>query len=226
MKKPRKNNDNKFICEECGKTYIRFCNLSRHIGLDHNQDQYYEKFLKEENEDICPICGKNNPYLERWDRGYKKTCSKKCANILRKQLGEKTNLIKYGVKNVQQYKDVYEKQQKHAKYSKNFKNTNIKYRASYELDFLENFYDKFPDIQNGPTVKYKFNRKERIYFPDFYIPSLNLIIEIKNSYLAKHDKSKINAKKKATISNGLNYIMITNKRYNRFNKLAKNLCCF
>lgn len=34
------------------------------------------------------------------------------------------------------------------------------------------------------------------------------------------------AKKKATISNGLNYIMITNKRYNRFNKLIKSLRCF
>ncbi len=268
MKIPKKNQDNKFICEECGSEYDRFCDLSRHIGIMHNHKEYYDKYLKEENEDICPICKNKNTYLNRWDRGYKKTCSKRCANILRKKSGEKTNLEKYGVKAPAQVKHIRKKTNETMikKYGNNcpmqnphiqqkikennvkklgveypfqsdaiqqkvinkfsqyrrFKNTNVYYNTSYELDFLEKYYDKFLDIQRGPTIKYKYKRKQTYYLPDFFIPSLNLIIEIKNSYLAKRDKTKILAKKKATINNGFNYIMITNKRYNRFNKL----CCF
>lgn len=376
MKNLRKNNYNNFICEECGKLYIKLDGLSKHVGLYHNKKEYYDKYLKEEHEDICPICGNKNPYLNRWDRGYNKTCSKNCANILRKQLEESTKLKKYGNKkynnsekrnitmikkygnkcpiqnkeiqkkikqdnikkygveyvwqskeiqeksaktrkekygaeyslqseelikkiketNTQKYgceypsqnfdvkekikqttkehtgydynfqnkklmissmmkkygvenimqlkkckekrkitmnelygvnyplqnKNIFEKNLKNHLKIKYFKNSNIYYQGLYELDFLEKYYKKYPDIQNGPTIKYKFNRRNRIYFPDFYIPSLNLIVEIKNSYLAKRDKTKILAKKKATITNGYNFIMITNKRYNKFNKLIKS----
>ena len=219
MKDPIKNSKNLFICENCERTFKRFCDLSRHVHVKHNPDEYYHKHLKTENEDVCPICGNANPYLNRWDRGYKKTCCKTCANILRQQKIEKTNIEKYGVKNVQQYKEIFDKQQKTAKCSIQFKDTKIHYRASYELDFLEKYYHIYKDIQNAPLIKYKFKDKHKIYFPDFFIPSLNLIVEIKNSYLSKRFKTQLVAKKKATISNGFNYIMITNKRYNKFNKL-------
>jgi hypothetical protein len=261
MKTPIKNQNDEFVCEECNAHYDRFCELSRHIGLKHNKQDYYNKYLKEEKEDICPICGNKNSYLNRWDRGYKKTCSYKCANILRKQLEETTKLKKYGNKkynnSTQRNKTMIKKygnkcpmqnpnihkkikennikkigveypfqsdkiQQKvinkFSQYRK-FKDTTIYYNTSYELDFLENYFHVFPDIQRGKSIKYTYKRKLTYYLPDFYIPSLNLIVEIKNSYLAKRDKNKIIAKKKATISNGFNYIMITNKRYNKFNKL-------
>jgi hypothetical protein len=220
MKSQDKSKNTLFVCKECGKSYDRFCELSKHIGLHHNKRDYYDKYLKKEGEGICPICKNETLYLDRWDRGYNKTCSKNCANKLRMQQLEKTCIKKYGVKNAQQDKNIFEKQQHHSYYSKKYKNTNVYYRALYELDFLEKYFNTYSDIQNGPTIKYKFNRKSKIYFPDFYIPSLNLIIECKNSYLAKKDKNIIAAKKKATITNGFNYIMITNKRYNRFEKLV------
>jgi len=219
MKLPIKNQNGLYVCEACKQTYIRLCSLSRHIGLEHNKDDYYENYLKEENEEFCLICGNLKLDEPRWDRGYKRTCSQKCEKIFRVQQIEKTCIEKYGVKNVQQNKEVFEKQQKTAKCSFQFKNTNIHYRASYELDFLEKYYNMFSDIQNAPFIKYKFKNKNKIYFPDFFIPSLNLIVEIKNSYLAKRFKTQLVAKKKATITNGFNYIMITNKHYNKFNKL-------
>lgn len=96
------------------------------------------------------------------------------------------------------------------------KNTNIWYQGSYELDFLEKYYDKYPDIQKGPSIKYEFNNKIKIYHPDFYIPSLNLIIEIKSSFWYKVHNLSIIEKEKATVANGFNYIIIINKDYSIF----------
>jgi hypothetical protein len=374
MKSPRKNQNNKFICEECDRAFIKLDGLSKHISLVHcTKQEYYDKYLKDENEDICPVCGNKNPYLNRWDRGYKKTCSIKCENILRRvsikkscfkiygdenynnsekrnetnikkfgnkcpiqnieikekskqtclkkfgvenpfqsseiqrrgrktkkekygdefyidrEKSKKTCLEKYGVEHPSQNDEIFQKikrstkettgyecnfqnrklmndsmmkkygvknvmqteltQNNHKKtmlkkygveYSmqnieiftkafktrislKQFKDTDIWYQGSYELDFLEKYYEKFPEIRRAPSIHYRFNKKEKVYHPDFYIPSLNLIIEIKNSYLVKHFRYLCNLKKKATIANGFNFIMIVNKKYNKFNKLYSKL---
>lgn len=129
-----------------------------------------------------------------------------------------TCLLKYGVENPSQYEEIFNKQQKSRWEIKKYKDTNVNYQGSYELDFLQKYYDIFENITRAPSIKYKLNNKNKIYFPDFYIPSLNLIIEIKNKNLAIKDHLKIEEKKKATISNGFNYIMIVEKNYNEFIK--------
>jgi hypothetical protein len=144
-------------------------------------------------------------------------CSFQCKET--KEKGKQTCLKNYGVEHPNQNKEIFEKAQKNAFKIKYFRNTNIYYRGSYEFDFLEKYYNKYPDIQNAQSIKYKFNENQHYYFPDFYIPSLNLIIECKNSYLVKRDKLQIKAKKKATIINDFKYIMIINKNYNDFNKM-------
>jgi hypothetical protein len=121
----------------------------------------------------------------------------------------------YGVEFNMQNKEIFEKNQKSGFKTKKFQDTNINYRGTFELDFLEKYFDKYSDIQNGPTIKYIFQEKIKIYFPDFYIPSLNLVVECKNSYLARIDKDKIKAKEKATIANGFNYILIIDKDYSK-----------
>ena len=135
-----------------------------------------------------------------------------------------TLLKKYGVEHVSQLDSVKKKKARVNYFSTStkstkFRNTDIWYQGSYELDFLEKYYNKFPNITKAPTIKYLFEEENKIYFPDFYIPSLNLIIEIKNSYLLKKDKEKIKAKEKATISKGFNYIIIVNKNYKNLNKI-------
>jgi very-short-patch-repair endonuclease len=70
-----------------------------------------------------------------------------------------------------------------------------------------NNYDKL-DIRRAPSINYKFNDKIKVYHPDFYIPSLNLIVEIKSSYFYKKYEEKIKSKEKGVISNGFNYIII------------------
>jgi hypothetical protein len=128
---------------------------------------------------------------------------------------KQTCLDKYDCENPSQYKEFQDKKIKNSigKFS------TIKYQGSYELDFLKKYLKKFPDIIRASSIKYKFKEKNRVYHPDFYIPSLNLIIEIKNSYLYKRDKEIIHAKEKATISNGFEYILIIDKDYSLFESI-------
>ena len=135
------------------------------------------------------------------------------SNIVREKC-KQTCLERYNVEYCQQNKEIHEKGQRTRFELKQFRDTDIWCQGSYELDFLEKYYST--EIQRGPSIEYKYEDKNKIYFPDFYIPSLNLIIEIKNSYLAKKDKEIITAKEKATIANGFNYIIIIEKDYKDF----------
>ena len=302
MKKIVKNSDGKFICEDCGQSYGRLCDLSRHINAKHdNIENYYNRWIFEKDDNACKICTNTTVFISL-SKGFKNTCSKECGDIYswemtkksniekygqccilhRKDIHEKsrvtmkakyggeyssqskilmdkmkstmkdkygveyaaqnqsilakqqytrkqkykngvyneekfrqTNMERYGVEYPQQNKEIFKKSQKTLFNVINYKNLDISYQASYELDFLEKFYDKI-DIENGPSIPYLFEGNNKVYHSDFYIPSLNLVIEIKNSYLFKKDIKKIKEKEKATISNGFNYIIIIDKNYNEF----------
>ena len=112
-----------------------------------------------------------------------------------------------------QDKNLFEKNQKSCFKIKQFRNSNIWYQGTYELDFLEKYYNLFRDIQRGPSIKYVYNGGNKVYHPDFYIPSLNLIIEIKGSYFLKRDKKMILEKEKAVLNSGYKYIIIIDKNY-------------
>ena len=89
------------------------------------------------------------------------------------------------------------------------------YQGKLELDFLENFYDKIHIIR-GTGIKYIFENNEHMYFPDFFIPSLNLIIEIKSSYWYNKHFDLNKAKKDACLTQKYNYILILDKNYFEF----------
>lgn len=106
-----------------------------------------------------------------------------------------------------------------------FGNTEFPYTGSYEEHFVQ-FMDKELNwdpndlIMPAPVnIPYTFEGKDRIYIPDAYIPSLNLIIEIKasdNQHYRKRDLPK-ELEKDKTVSNTLyNYLKIFDKNYNDF----------
>ena len=130
---------------------------------------------------------------------------------------------KYGVDNPMQNEEIFFKAQLTGFKAKKFKNTDIYYRGSYELDFLEKYYDYYNDIKNGPPVKYVYKGKSKIYFPDFYIPSLNLIIEIKSSYYYNKYRNICDAKKHACISMNYKYMLIIDKNYKFFDLGQPNI---
>jgi len=54
-------------------------------------------------------------------------------------------------------------------------------------------------------IFYRFQNKERRYFPDFYIKSTNTIIEVKSKWTFELHKEKNLAKQKACITKGFNF---------------------
>ena len=128
-----------------------------------------------------------------------------------------------GVKNPTQNIRILEKSQKTAFKLKQFRNTDLWYRGSYELDFLEKFYDKYPTISRGPSIKYSLNGKNKIYHSDFYIPPLNLIIEIKSTWILNLYKEQITNKEKSMMNSRFRYLMILDKNYSNFFELIKSI---
>ena len=97
--------------------------------------------------------------------------------------------------------------------------THLFYQGSFELDFLEKYYDKFK-IERGPTIEYEFEDSNKQYFSDFYLPELNLIVEIKSTYTFELSKEKNIEKQKKSISLGYGHIFIIDKNYQEFELLT------
>lgn len=130
---------------------------------------------------------------------------------------KQTWIHRYGVDNPTKCISVIEKVVKTSKYSKLYtlpSGTTI-YKQGYEPQFLDyvfkHKYLREDEIDYHPKgIKYKYHDgTEHYYFPDFYIPKLNLIIEIKSKYTEILD-TNISLKEIATKESGFNYIRIVN----------------
>lgn len=133
-----------------------------------------------------------------------------------------TNYERYGVEYVTQNEYIYKKILKTSALVSKYRNTELNYQCSFEKDFLDRYYDKI-NIINGFPIKYKYDGKEKTYYPDFYLPDYNLIVEIKGSnwYMKYLDKNL--SKKEKCIDDGYDFIFIIDKNYDEFNeKLHQN----
>lgn len=119
---------------------------------------------------------------------------------------------KYGVENPQQVEEIHNKTVKSSFYSKKYKDTELYYQGTYELDFLNKYHDKTKIIR-GKTIKYNINEISKIYYPDFYLPEYDLTVEIKSSYFWQKCLDKNLAKYNHMIDNNIKYIVIINKDY-------------
>ena len=111
------------------------------------------------------------------------------------------------------------------------------YVGSYELDFLQ-FYDN--ELHGSPldltecpfTFTYIYENEKHFYIPDYYIPNLNLIIEIKdgkesnqtNQAIIDTSHVKETLKDQAIKDSGkFNFIKIRDKNYDDFIQLLELL---
>jgi hypothetical protein len=129
-----------------------------------------------------------------------------------------TTFERYGVKHPAQNPEIYSKMLKSSNSSKQFKDTNIYYHSSYELDFLNFYYDKIL-IEQTLFINYIFENNNKTYYPDFYIPKYNLIVEIKSDYWYNYALEKNLVKKDFCLMNEYNFLFIINKNYNELNKI-------
>lgn len=69
-------------CLICNQIFQNGNYLSAHLKfIEHiNSKDYYDTYLKKENEEFCVVCGKPTKYLN-FTKGYQICCSRKCASI-------------------------------------------------------------------------------------------------------------------------------------------------
>jgi hypothetical protein len=81
LKKLSINPTNKLQCQICGFEFISKRSLINHVfkSRDHIIEikEYYDRYLKKDNEGTCKICGKNTNFINASD-GYNIYCCKEC----------------------------------------------------------------------------------------------------------------------------------------------------
>lgn len=74
-------NNEKIKCKICGIECKTIGGLQSHVSQKHKlkSKEYYDKYLKQEGEGVCPICGKETKYSNML-LGYNKYCCRDCAD--------------------------------------------------------------------------------------------------------------------------------------------------
>lgn len=133
---------------------------------------------------------------------------------------KQTMLNRYGVEYAMLNKDSHDKNQRNCYRAKLYTLPSKKeiYIRGFEPQFLDYIFKeqllKENDITFHPTgVKYiNLQGKSTYYYPDFFIPKLNLIVEIKSSYTERLDKN-IELKKQACIAQGFKYLRVVDNKF-------------
>ena len=215
-----------------------------HLETEHNDmipkgmstSQYWFNYRNKKDHGSCVICGKTTKWNENSER-YDRFCSDKCKDIYVENF-KKNMKNKYGKEHLLDDPEHQKMMLKNRSISGEYiwsDGSSIAYTGSYERDFLQ-FLDillhwNSTDIMECPHYfKYKVQLHnapltEHTYIPDFFIPSLNLVIEIKDGgdNPNKHhkiqdvDKQKEKEKDKVMMNQKkFNYIKITDKKYKIF----------
>lgn len=128
-----------------------------------------------------------------------------------------TNLEHWGVENPMQHPEINERSSISAY---KFKSADIYGRRFSHLQGFEPQGIKYlvdqmgvdiNDVQSGrkvPTVRYKFEGKNKMYFSDMYVEPRNLLVEVKCDYTYNKDLDKNKAKREAAINAGYDYLTI------------------
>lgn len=137
---------------------------------------------------------------------------------------KKTNRLRFGanypVQNPEIFRKCMKNQMKHKKYVLPSGQTIL--TQGFEPNFLDFVLNNSllleSDIEfRPPRIRYTDSKSvSHFYYPDFFIPKFNLIVEIKSSWTIITDKN-LELKKRATIREGYEYILVLN---NNFSEIA------
>ena len=108
------------ICRICGKDV----DIRTHIKVHKlTSKEYYDRYIKKENEGICPICGKETKFLGIL-KGYRQYCSNKCHQndpVAQEERITKSRLKNFGIekrketwklKSIEELKEIDSKKRK------------------------------------------------------------------------------------------------------------------
>lgn len=229
-----KNHDGKYYCKKCSYDNGKKTNMLRY-GFDtplNNPD-----IIQKSKETMIKKFGVDNISKDdsiRYDRHLlMKENTQNYNNIIKEKYGmnvskidwiknkkKETTLRNYGVENPSQNSEIFEKAQKSGKKIK-YHDIGIYYRGTYEKHFLDFCFISNIKVERGLTIKYLWNGKNKVYHSDFFIPSKNLIVEIKSSYYYEKYYKINEAKRKETLKIGYNHIFIVDKNYAQFLEVLK-----
>ena len=234
----------KIKCPYCDTYFIEMDSFVAHLEKKHPesippdetawQQAYYLKTGKTEGR--CVMCKSPTTWNESTHK-YNRFCTKPECHDKYVEMFRKRMIGKYGKVTLLNDADFQRKMLANRKISgtyewKNKKGPKTTYTGSYEREFLkfldlDLFYDPYDIIAPSPhTFEYIWNNEKHFYIPDFYIPSLNLEVEIKDGgdnpnmheKIQAVDKGKERAKDLVMQSNknNFNYIKVVNKEHDKF----------
>lgn len=239
-------------CPLCNNRYKSINLLIKHIETNHNDKLppgftgarylYYAQTGKLSGS--CIVCKSNTEWNEQTHK-YNRYCNNPKCKENYKAMFNKRMIGKFGKVSLFDDPEHQRKMLANKKNSGKYKfrdGGEIEYVSSYELHFLK-FLDtemnyKSSDILGPSPHTYYYDYKNpndrehegrKFYIPDYYIPSLNLEIEIKQNTsthpkIIKIDKVKEKFKDELMASNKeVNYIKIVDKKYDEFKKLLEDL---
>jgi hypothetical protein len=208
-----------YYCSGCSYEKVKINNISKY-GFEHTlklesvkNDRLSTLKSKYGIDNISKISQdkvRNTKYIKYGDKNYNN-----------RELAKKTIIDRYGVDNALQNKYLFQKQQMSGFNCKRY--NGLYYRGTYELDFIKYCENSDIKVENGPSIKYKHDGKNKIYHSDFYLPEYNLICEIKSTYYYNLYLEKNINKKKSCIENNYNFKFIIDKDYSVLEKIKKVL---
>lgn len=193
--------------------------LERHLEDKHEEQldglsgaQFYFNLKNGYNKKFgsCIICKGPTKFNEKTKK-YNRLCEKEECKEKYVAMFKARMMKTYGKESLMKDPEQQEKMLSNRKISGKYEWHDGKvftYTGTYELEFLK-MMDIFLEwnsadlIAPAPMVfKYQFEGKDHFYIPDFYIPSIDLIIEVKgsNNHYQKRDLEKELLKEKAVLN--------------------------
>jgi hypothetical protein len=195
--------------EKYGVDYPLQNNEIQNKQKNTNLEKYGAEYIMQNNQFL-------NKRIDTYIKNYGVDNPMKNYKIRKKS--KNTCLEKYGVESPMQSDILFNKQQKSGLKTKTHQPSNLKYQGTYELNFLERYYNKVI-IEKINPIQYQLNENTHYYHPDFYLPKYNLIVEVKSSYTYEYDLDKNLAKKEYSIKSGFNFIFIIDKNYSELESI-------
>ena len=228
-----------FKCPLCGNAYKEIEDLYLHIEEVHSEvipedytpARYLYQLKTGKTHGTCVMCKKPTGWNERTNKYHRFCDNPKCKEQYREIFKERM-IGKHGkvtlLDDPEHQKKMLANRRISGTYTMNGKE--IGYTGTYELDFLKMLdmvldWDENDIMSPSPhTYWYEYDGRRHFYIPDFYIPSLNLEVEIKDGgdnpnnhwKIQAVDKEKEKLKDLVMKSGNVNYVKIINKQYGAF----------
>ena len=206
------------------------------IPPDMTGYRWFYYLLTKKDKGSCVICHNETEFNENTMK-YSRFCNNPLCKQKYKEERDNRMIRKYGKVYLLDDPEMQKKMQAGRRIAGMYQwsdgKTKFQYLSSYEADFLryldQELHWPASDLMSPSphTYSYEYKGKSHFYMPDFFIPSLNLEVEIKDDGSAKNinqesrEKDKIKDELMKSLSNIFNYIKIVNKDYTSFNEIIK-----